>query len=80
MRIHPMAESECLKYKELKSRETRAHSTWTSFLFRNEVKPRLSEKAKRNHQKKEMAAYEQAHKARVAHVKTCPICAKASEV
>jgi len=34
-----MAESECAVYKKLKERETRAHSVWTSFLFRNEVKP-----------------------------------------
>jgi hypothetical protein len=69
-----MSESECAKYKELKERETRAHATWTSYLFRNEVKPKLSEKAKRKHQKEEMEAYERAHKARLAHAKTCPIC------
>ena len=69
-----MAESECAVYKKLKERETRAHTAWTSYLFRNEIKPRLSEKAKRKHQKEEMEAYEQAHKARLAHSKTCPIC------
>ncbi|MGA2357811.1 MAG: hypothetical protein ABSF66_02335 [Terriglobales bacterium] len=69
-----MAESECAAYKRLKDRETRAHAAWTSFLYRNEVKPRLSEKAKRKHQKEEMEAYQQAHKARLAHVKTCPTC------
>jgi hypothetical protein len=69
-----MAESECAVYKKLKERETRAHTAWTSYLFGNEIKPRLSEKAKRKHQKEEMEAYEQAHKARLAHSKTCPIC------
>jgi hypothetical protein len=69
-----MAESECPAYKELKDREARAHTAWTSHLFRNEVKPRLSDKAKRKHQKQEMEAYQQAHKARLAHVKTCPTC------
>ena len=69
-----MAESECGVYKKLKDRETTAHTMWTSFLYRNENKPKLSEKAKRKHQKEEMEAYEQAHKARLAHVKTCPIC------
>jgi hypothetical protein len=69
-----MAESECPAYKKLKDRENRAHTAWTSHLFRNEVKPRLSEKAKRKHQKEEMDAYQQAHKARLAHVKTCPTC------
>jgi hypothetical protein len=69
-----MAESECATCKKLKDRETRAHTEWTAHLFRNEVKPRLSEKAKRKHQKEEMEAYQQAHKARLAHVKTCPIC------
>jgi hypothetical protein len=69
-----MAESECAVFKELKDRENRAHAAWTSFLYRNEVKPRLSDKAKRKHQKEEMEAYQQAHKARLAHVKTCPIC------
>ncbi len=69
-----MAESECAVYKELKDRETRAHAAWTSFLYRNELKPRLSEKAKRKHQKEEMEAYQQAHKARLAHAKTCPTC------
>ena len=75
-----MSEPECLTYKELKKRETRAHTVWTSFLFRNEVKPRLSDKAKRKHQKEEMEAYERAHKARVAHEKTCPICGNAKAV
>jgi hypothetical protein len=69
-----MTQSECAVYKKLKDRETRAHTTWTSFLFRNEVKPKLSEKAKRKHQKEEMEAYQQAHKTRLAHEKTCPIC------
>jgi hypothetical protein len=69
-----MPETECPKYKELKDRETRAHATWTSFLYRNEVKPRLSEKAKRKHQKEEMEAYQRAHKARLAHAKICSIC------
>ncbi len=69
-----MAESECPTYKKLKDRETRAHAAWTSYLFRNEVKPRPSEKAKRKHQKEDMEAYEQAHKARLTHEKTCPIC------
>ena len=65
-----MAESDCAAYKELKEREERAHAAWTSFLYRT----KLSEKAKRKHQKKEMEAYQQAHKARLAHVKTCPAC------
>jgi len=69
-----MPESECAAYKELKDRENRAHAAWTSFLYRNEVKPKLSAKAKRKHQKEEMEAYQQTHKARLAHVKTCPIC------
>jgi hypothetical protein len=69
-----MAQSDCAAYQKLKDRESRAHTAWTSFLYRNEVKPRLSEKAKRKHQKEEMEAYQQAHKARLAHVKTCPIC------
>jgi hypothetical protein len=69
-----MSESECATYKKLKDRETRTHAEWTSFLYRNEVKPRLSEKAKRKHQKQEMEAYQQAHKARLAHAKTCPNC------
>ena len=72
-----MSDSECPTYRELMDRETRAHVAWTSYLFRKDVKPPLSEKAKRNHQKKEMEAYEQAHKARLAHTKTCPICLKA---
>ncbi|MGA7079067.1 MAG: hypothetical protein WBQ43_21155 [Terriglobales bacterium] len=69
-----MTESECPAYKLLKDRETRAHAAWTSFLYRNEVKPKLSEKAKRKHQKQEMEAYQQAHKARLAHAKTCQTC------
>jgi len=73
-----MSEPECAAYKKLKDRETRAHEAWSSFLYRNEVKPRLSEKAKRKHQKEEMEAYQQAHKARLAHVKTCPTCGKIS--
>jgi len=71
---HSMPESECSKYRELKERENHTHTAWTSFLYRNEVKPRLSDKAKRKHQKEEMEAYQQAHKARLAHVKICPIC------
>jgi hypothetical protein len=73
-----MAESECATYRRLKERETSAHATWTSFLYRNENKPRLSEKAKRKHQREEMEAYEQAHKARLTHVKTCPVCSQHS--
>jgi len=69
-----MAESGCEAYKELRDRETRAHAAWTSFLYRNENKPKLSEKAKRKHQKEEMEAYAKAHKARLAHAKTCPDC------
>jgi hypothetical protein len=69
-----MAESECTAYQKLKDRENRAHATWTSFLFRNEVKPKPSEKTKRKHQKEEMEAYQQAHKARLAHAKTCLTC------
>jgi hypothetical protein len=69
-----MSDSDCPTYKALKDRETRAHATWTSFLYRNEVKPRLSDKAKRKHQKEEMEAYQKAHKARLAHAKTCPTC------
>jgi hypothetical protein len=69
-----MAEPECPVYKKLKERETRTHTAWTSFLYRNEVKPKLSEKAKRKHQKEEMEAYQQAHKARLSHEKTCPTC------
>ena len=71
-----MPESECATFQKLKEQETRAHATWTSFLYRNEVKPRLSDKAKRKHQKEEMEAYQQAHKARLAHSKTCSICKK----
>jgi hypothetical protein len=69
-----MAESECTVFKKLKERENRAHTAWTSFLYRNEVKPKPSDKAKRKHQKEEMEAYQQAHKARLAHVKTCQTC------
>jgi hypothetical protein len=69
-----MSESDCPEYKKLKEREERAHKTWTSFLFRNEVKPKLSDKAKRKHQKEEMEAYQQAHKARLAHTRACSIC------
>jgi hypothetical protein len=74
-----MTESECPTYKALQERETRAHAAWTAHLFRNEVKPRLSEKAERKHQKEEMEAYERARKARLAHAQTCPACKKASE-
>ena len=69
-----MPESECAVFKELKDQENRAHTAWTSFLYRNEVKPRLSDKAKRKHQKEEMEAYQQAHNARLSHAKTCPTC------
>ncbi|MGD0790785.1 MAG: hypothetical protein ABR920_03350 [Terriglobales bacterium] len=69
-----MAESECAAYKELKNRENRAHAAWTSFLYRNENKPKLSERAKRKQQKEKMEAYEQAHKARLSHAKKCPVC------
>jgi hypothetical protein len=69
-----MADSECAAYKELKDRENRAHAAWTSFLYRNQNKPKLSERANRKHQKEKMEVYEQAHKARLAHVKTCPAC------
>jgi hypothetical protein len=69
-----MAESECAACKELRDRETRAHAAWTSFLYRNKNKPKLSERANRKQQKEKMEAYEQAHKARLAHAKTCPIC------
>ena len=69
-----MSNPDCPTCKALKDRETRAHATWTSFLYRNEVKPKLSDKAKRKHQKEEMEAYQQAHKARLAHEKTCPTC------
>ena len=69
-----MAQSDCAAYQKLKDRESRTHTAWTSFLYRNEVKPKPSEKAKRKHQKEEMEAYQQAHKARLAHAKTCPVC------
>ncbi len=71
-----MAESECATYKELRDREDRAQAAWTSFLYRNENKPRLSERANRKQQKEKMEAYEQAHKARLGHAKTCPTCNK----
>ncbi len=74
-----MSEPECTAYKRLKERETRAHAIWTSFLYRNEHKPKLSDKAKRKHQKEEMEAYQQAHKARLAHVKACSICGKTDQ-
>ena len=73
-----MAQSDCAAYQKLKDRESRTHTAWTSFLYRNEVKPKPSEKAKRKHQKEEMEAYQQAHKARLAHAKTCPICSENS--
>ncbi len=69
-----MPEPECAVLKQLKDREARAHKIWTSFLYTNEVKPKLSEKAKRNHQREEMEAYQVAHKARLAHQKSCAIC------
>jgi hypothetical protein len=69
-----MPESECATLRKLKDRESRAQEKWSSFLYRNDVKPRLSEKAKRKHQKEEMEAYEQAHKTRLAHEKTCSVC------
>lgn len=69
-----MAESECAVYKDLKDRETRAHAAWTSFLYRNENKPKLSDRARRRQEKETMKAYEYAHKARLSHSKTCPIC------
>jgi len=74
-----MSESECAICKALQDREARAHAAWTAHLFRNEVKPRLSEKAKRKHQKEEMEAYERARKARLAHEQTCPACKTTSE-
>lgn len=73
-----MSESECAVYKELREREDRAQAAWASFLYRNENKPKLSKKAKRKHQKDEREAYERAHKARLAHVKTCPACKSSS--
>jgi hypothetical protein len=69
-----MADSECVALQKLKEREKRAHETWTSFLYSNEVKPKPSAKALRKHQKQEMEAYQQAHKARLSHEKTCPTC------
>ncbi len=75
-----MSESDCPTHKALREREDQAHATWSSYLYRNEVKPRPSEKTKRKHQKEEMEAYERAHKARLAHQKNCPVCAKASQI
>jgi hypothetical protein len=69
-----MAASECTAYKKLKDREDRAHAAWTSLLYRNENKPKLSERANRKQQKEKMEAYEQAHKTRLAHMKTCSTC------
>jgi hypothetical protein len=69
-----MAESECATFRRLKDRESLAQEKWSSFLYRNDVKPRLSEKAKRKHQKEEMEAYQHAHKARLAHEKACSLC------
>jgi hypothetical protein len=69
-----MAESECGVYKELKDRETRAQAAWTSHLYRNEIKPKPSDRANRKQQKEKMEAYEQAHKARLSHTKTCATC------
>ena len=69
-----MSESECAACKELKLRESRAHSEWTSFLYHNEMKPPLSDRAKRRQQQEKMETYEQAHKARLLHTKTCPTC------
>jgi hypothetical protein len=68
-----MSESECSVYRKLKERENQAQKIWTSFLYRTEKK-KLSDKAKRKHQNEEMEAYQQAHKARLAHEKTCPAC------
>jgi hypothetical protein len=73
-----MTESECAACRELKDQENRAHAAWTSFLYRNENKPKLSERANRKQQKEKMEAYEQAHKARLAHSKTCPTCREVS--
>jgi hypothetical protein len=69
-----MAEADCAVYRELKDRETRTHSAWTSFLYRNENKPKLSPRANRRQQKETMEAYEGAHKARLSHSKSCPVC------
>jgi len=55
-------------------RETRAQAAWTAHLYRNEIKPKLSDRAKRKQQKEMMEAYEKAHKTRLAHAKTCPSC------
>ncbi len=73
-----MSESECTACKELRDRENRAHAAWTSFLYRNENKPKLSERANRKQQKEKMEAYEQAHKARLAHAKRCSTCREIS--
>ena len=51
-----MPESECTAYKELRDRETRAQAAWTSFLYRNQNRPKLSERAKRERQKEKMGA------------------------
>lgn len=72
--IIQMSESQCATYKELKDHETRAQAAWTAPLYRNEIKPRPSDRAKRKQQKEMMEAYEKAHKARLAHAKTCPSC------
>jgi hypothetical protein len=69
-----MSESQCPKYKDLKEREDRAQAAWTSHLYRNEIKPKPSDRAKRKQQKEKMEAYEKAHKARLTHSKTCPSC------
>ena len=69
-----MSDSQCPAYKELKDRESRAQAAWTAHLFRNEIKPKLSDRANRKQQKEKMEAYEKAHKARLAHSKTCPTC------
>ncbi len=69
-----MADSECAIYTELKNRENLAHTAWTSFLYRNEIKPKLSRRASRLRQREKMEAYEQAHKARLLHSRTCPTC------
>ena len=74
-----MSESECAAYKELKDREDRAHTAWTSFLYRNEIKPKPSDRAIRKQQKEKMDSYEQAHKARLSHAKTCPTCLSNSD-
>ena len=70
-----MSESQCPGYKELKDRESSAQAAWTAHLYRNEIKPKLSDRAKRRQQKEKMEAYEKAHKARLAHSKSCSVCA-----